>query len=109
MKEAADERTSQNRKNNRKMTKKEIATEEQLSKLYNELFSQLKTIDHLTSLKKLANARMRWKQLFNAQKRNNNNNKIYCYIVKFMLYCIDESLTQFKFKKPNQKCNPLTI
>jgi hypothetical protein len=63
MKEAADERTTQNRPNSRKKTKKEIAKEEQLAKLYNELPNQLKTIDDLKSLEKLANARKRWRQL----------------------------------------------
>ena len=63
MKEAADERTTQNRKNNRKKTKKEIATEEKLTKLHSELPNELKTIDDLKSLEKLANARKRWKQL----------------------------------------------
>ena len=62
MKEAADERTTKNRKNNRNKTKKEIATE-QLAKLYSELPNQLKTIDDLKSLEKLASARKRWRQL----------------------------------------------
>ena len=65
MKETAGERTSQNGSNNRKKTEKVIATEEQLSKLYSELPNQLKAIDDLKSLEKLANARMRWRQLVN--------------------------------------------
>ena len=82
MKEAADERTTQNRKNNRKKTKKEIATEEKLTKLHSELPNELKTIDDLKSLEKLANARKRWKQLVDdayalrSQRANNNNNNV---------------------------------
>ena len=63
MKAAADERTTQNSYKSRKKTKKEIATEEQLAKLYSTLPNQLKAIEDLKSLEKLANARKKWRQL----------------------------------------------